>query len=654
MRAVLRRINLKGVDMTTRKALPLAVCAGAICVPWYASAARAQWNTAAMLNEAWERGYGDIKTPQIDGSATGGFHAKYFAISGSGSYTKYRRYVGGALQAPVLVEQSGFRANGDICEGLNGTIHMVWEDWNRESPQVGWARSTNGGASWSYSTITTIGDTKHPQIAPFGFAPNPDIVMSFWQAKQNLMYYSRYNGSTWPAVASFASANSEYQVVGTCRSPNDGSVWRAYGNPIGGTTWPIAKRYNGAGWDAEVPVENTGFFARQSVAANMAGQLMYVWERDEVFYSKLYTPGSGWGARQTIQTYAGHGLVVAIPGTTNFYAVYVCGPNMSNTRIRVRGKMWTGSSWGPEEVVSNGLPDAFTVDAQVAAGPDGTLYACWEYWGGANAPNAYYSVRPAPGGGPQGTLTGVVRDQYGAGVAGATVALGTGLSTLTGAGGAYSFQVPVGTHLVLANKPYYNGDSRSNITVAQNQTVTVDLAISAMAPTPAYSLSAVPTGNALRLRWHRSDSANSSGTVIRYSTTGYPTTPTDGALLADVPGPPSGWDTLDHTGVPVGVRHYYAAFAYFSDASRHYATSGATAIGLRPAPADFDEDGDVDLADFAKFQMCFNGPNQPPALPGSCDGVDLDGDGDADLSDFAIYSGCFNGPNRLPVTGCTP
>ncbi len=63
------------------------------------------------------------------------------------------------------------------------------------------------------------------------------------------------------------------------------------------------------------------------------------------------------------------------------------------------------------------------------------------------------------------------------------------------------------------------------------------------------------------------------------------------------------------------------------------------------APGDFDEDGDVDLADFSVFRMCFGGPNQPLPYP-ECGPVDLDGDADADLTDFALFQSCFNGPNR--------
>jgi alkaline phosphatase len=66
-------------------------------------------------------------------------------------------------------------------------------------------------------------------------------------------------------------------------------------------------------------------------------------------------------------------------------------------------------------------------------------------------------------------------------------------------------------------------------------------------------------------------------------------------------------------------------------------------------PGDFDDDGDVDVADFGRFQACFNGPNRP--LPESgCESADLDTDGDADLADFGTFQACFNGPNRPP--GC--
>jgi len=66
---------------------------------------------------------------------------------------------------------------------------------------------------------------------------------------------------------------------------------------------------------------------------------------------------------------------------------------------------------------------------------------------------------------------------------------------------------------------------------------------------------------------------------------------------------------------------------------------------------DLDEDGDVDLADFAGFQACFNGPNRSPKKLG-CENADFEPDGDVDLADFALFQACFNGPNRPPKATC--
>jgi hypothetical protein len=64
-----------------------------------------------------------------------------------------------------------------------------------------------------------------------------------------------------------------------------------------------------------------------------------------------------------------------------------------------------------------------------------------------------------------------------------------------------------------------------------------------------------------------------------------------------------------------------------------------------PLTPDFDGDSDVDLVDYAAFQMCFNGPNQLPAQA-NCQQTDFDLDCDVDLADFSVFQSCFNGPNR--------
>ena len=59
-------------------------------------------------------------------------------------------------------------------------------------------------------------------------------------------------------------------------------------------------------------------------------------------------------------------------------------------------------------------------------------------------------------------------------------------------------------------------------------------------------------------------------------------------------------------------------------------------------PGDFDEDQDVDLADFAYFQNCFAGGGAPSP---ACAAADLDDDEDVDLDDAALMVTNFTGPS---------
>jgi len=63
-----------------------------------------------------------------------------------------------------------------------------------------------------------------------------------------------------------------------------------------------------------------------------------------------------------------------------------------------------------------------------------------------------------------------------------------------------------------------------------------------------------------------------------------------------------------------------------------------------PVGPDFDNDLDVDLADFGHLQGCYTGPLAGPPDPG-CEDADLDDDNDVDQNDFGIFQACMSGPN---------
>ncbi|HNO78139.1 MAG TPA: DUF1929 domain-containing protein [Phycisphaerae bacterium] len=87
---------------------------------------------------------------------------------------------------------------------------------------------------------------------------------------------------------------------------------------------------------------------------------------------------------------------------------------------------------------------------------------------------------------------------------------------------------------------------------------------------------------------------------------------------------------------------YYMLFVVDDDG----VPSEARIVRVTTSPTgDFDLDGDVDLADFAVFALCYGGPFNPPALtcPAGADS-DIDNDGDVDLADFGQFPLSLTGP----------
>ncbi len=68
-------------------------------------------------------------------------------------------------------------------------------------------------------------------------------------------------------------------------------------------------------------------------------------------------------------------------------------------------------------------------------------------------------------------------------------------------------------------------------------------------------------------------------------------------------------------------------------------------------PPDFDDDGDVDMADFAHFQRCLTGM-YIPQTDEACRNADLDGDTDVDAGDLTLFQRCLIGSEVPALPGC--
>jgi hypothetical protein len=82
-------------------------------------------------------------------------------------------------------------------------------------------------------------------------------------------------------------------------------------------------------------------------------------------------------------------------------------------------------------------------------------------------------------------------------------------------------------------------------------------------------------------------------------------------------------------------------------AGAHVGAEGCPSPAL---PPDFDNDGDVDGEDFARFAACSSGPDV--ALSIDCDPADFDRDGDSDLDEFGLVQKCFSGANNPADPHC--
>lgn len=97
------------------------------------------------------------------------------------------------------------------------------------------------------------------------------------------------------------------------------------------------------------------------------------------------------------------------------------------------------------------------------------------------------------------------------------------------------------------------------------------------------------------------------------------------------------WQLLDAEAEGLYV---YATAA--SGVSCTSATVNALTIYQAAIPGDLDDDDDVDLADFAKFQRCFGGAEVSPA-DADCLVFDFDDDGDVDLDDLGGFHTAMTG-----------
>ncbi|MDO8586580.1 MAG: hypothetical protein Q7T82_06025 [Armatimonadota bacterium] len=96
------------------------------------------------------------------------------------------------------------------------------------------------------------------------------------------------------------------------------------------------------------------------------------------------------------------------------------------------------------------------------------------------------------------------------------------------------------------------------------------------------SFTAVANGTTNNLSWTNPGDSDFVGTVIRYRTGTYPSSPTDGNPVCNRTASPGTLDSFDHTGVNPSDPYYYSAFAYDGEPNYSLAVLASTVASALP------------------------------------------------------------------------
>ena len=483
----------------------------------------------------------------------------------------------GWFGSPVTVSQSGSVGGyNPVVAADAGDIHFAWTADVTGSNFEIWYRKLSG-ANWSpiYCVSNTAIKSLRPAIAVRGTVgpvvswdealwadDNYDVLFADWNGSG---FNPSFNVSNTPGGAVYGSVNSNIAV-----SPN-GDVTVVWAERISGDYHVNARRRVGGVWQPrqEISTKQTGP-STPGIAVGSDNQVHVVYNADNANWYQKWN-GSQWTAP------------VALPGgVSNLLRPKIavdgrgfCHVIADNSSYGVGDVYYTtnsSGSWSAWTNISN-TPNTNSLAADISCGGN-MLAVVWiensNGSGGTGVFNIWYTKHALPPEGPYGTITGIVQDQFGTGIANATVSAGP-YETTSGAGGTYTLNVAPATYDVTAAKLHYTSQTVRGVSVAQNQTVTLNLTITANPPAPVTSFTITPSDGVNRLAWTNPTSANFAGTMIRVKTTGYPTSPIDGTLVCDNAGLPGSSDGFTHSGLTNGITYYYSAFTHDSDG--HYSSA---------------------------------------------------------------------------------
>lgn len=564
----------------------------------------------------------------------------------------------GPFTAPAEVSAATPAHSYSPVVAVDGTnVHLAWTcDLAGDNFEIWYRGKTVGGWGSIFNASNTAIKSLRPAIAVRnGIGPvvawdeavyaddNYDNYLADWNGSG---FNPAINISNTPGGMGYGSVNVNLAVA------PDGDVTAVWADRITGDYHVNARRRVGGVWQSrqELSTLQTGP-ATPGIAVSGDNRVHLVYEAQGTIWHQVWS-GSAWTSPAGLPGGLNSGIRPKITVDSQGFAHVVADAFTDGNNRDIFYSTNAGGAWSSWINIAN-LPGTQSLNPDIGYAA-GLITVTWQEnsngAGGTGVFNTWYTTQPQAAPGPTGSIAGTVRDNLGQLLPGASVsAAGYYHVATTATDGTYTIpSVPVGTYSVTAAKAWHASQTIDNISVTTGAAVTVDFSLVGTPPDPVTSFTATAGNTANTLAWTNPSTGGFAGTMIRFSTTGYPATPTDGLLVIDRPGTPGSNDGYQHTGLTNGTTCYYTAFAH----TDLFVFAGGVNASARPyGPADFDRDGDVDQADFGRFQNCYSG-TFVPQNDEACAECLFDSDNDVDAEDFAIFMNCFSGPGTAADPDC--
>ncbi|MCI1192805.1 hypothetical protein MOJ79_13240 [Calidifontimicrobium sp. SYSU G02091] len=298
-----------------------------------------------------------------------------------------------ACAAPQLIETGpGHAGVPEIAMDASGNAVAVWEQNDGTFLSI-YANRYTAGSGWGSAQLieSMTGDTYQPRIA----MDSGGNAIAVWSSQYDRIHANRYvAGGGWGTAQRLDGAIGGNPDIGMEPSGSAIAVWQ--GSDINGAGIYARLYSTGSGWSAPqlIGIGNGADSVNNArIAVDGSGNAIAVWSQSNGTSYNLtanrYTQGSGWGTAQPIEALSREADAANIAMNANGDTVVVWRDRINNGNDVVDAPVYAirytpGSGWGTAQRLDSGTNYGYVLDVpQVAIDASGNAIAVWHDYDGA-------------------------------------------------------------------------------------------------------------------------------------------------------------------------------------------------------------------------------------------------------------------------------